>query len=152
MSKILRMVVISPELIVVLVCGNVVVRYPSVGREVAAVVLQKELIQYCVLGAPFAGLYFAYKTAGHLLDPPQASDTDLYKWADYRFLRYHVYCTFAFCIIGIVASVLMLFLHKWVGLSVLGNVYGTATCTWFVSLITLGMARLRVNAILGGER
>jgi len=146
------MILISPEFVAVIAGLNVTYWWPSFMEKVGLLFLEKDLIQYCAIGLPLAGFYFAYKTVVYLLHPPNAEGKGFYEWSSYPLLRYHGYFTVSLCLLGLATSILLLLFRDVLTAQSLGSIYGTVTCTWFVSIITLGMARLKVGAILGGEK
>jgi hypothetical protein len=150
-SRLIRMVVISPECAAVVAGINVAYWWPAFTEKIGNLFLEPGLLEYCAMGLPLGGLYFAYNTGKHVLHPTKAEEKGVYQWGEYTLLRYHVYFTLSLCIMGVIASVLLLLYRDVFTERVLGSIYGITTCTWFVSVITLVMARLKIPAVLGGE-
>jgi len=106
---------------------------------------------YCILvGLPLGGLVFGFRTLHSLLHPKDAELKGFYKWPDYSLLRYYGYIPILLCIIGAVTAFVFLVAPKLLSTLLTGTVYLAVTFAWAVSIITLGMAKLRIEALLGG--
>jgi len=106
---------------------------------------------YCVLvGLPLGGLVFGFRTLHSLLHPKDAEQKEFYKWTDYPLLRYYGYIPILLCIIGAVTAFVFLVAPQLLSTLLTGAIYLAVTFAWTVSIITLGMAKLRVDALLGG--
>ncbi len=106
---------------------------------------------YCVLvGLPLGGLAFGAGTLHSLLHPKYAKQKGFYKWPDYPLLRYYGYIPILLCLIGAATAFVFLVTPQSLTKLLIGTVYLAITFAWIVSIITLKMAQLRIDAILGG--
>jgi hypothetical protein len=106
---------------------------------------------YCVLvGLPLGGLGFGAGTLHSLLHPKDAEQKGFYKWPDYPLLRYYGYIPLLLCLIGAATAFVFLITPQSLTKLLIGTIYLAITFAWIVSIITLKMAQLRIDAILGG--
>jgi hypothetical protein len=106
---------------------------------------------YCILvGLPLGGLYFGAGTLHSLLHPKDAEQKGFYKWPDYPLLRYYGYIPILLCLTGAATAFVFLIMPQLFTNLVIGTIYLAITLAWIVSIITLKMAQLRIDAILGG--
>lgn len=143
-------VFISVELFVVLLAIGLVFWCPWFVEKVGGLFTHGSQMYYILVGLPLAGLSVGFKVLSALLHPPDAEKKGLYKWPDYRFLMYYGYITMFLCITGVIVPIVFLLIHENISHLAMGAIYLAITFSWAISIITLGMAKLQISAILGG--
>ena len=144
-------VFISIEFLMVLVAIGLGLWCPQFVTKIGNLFSQQGWQIYCVLGGlPLGGLAFGASTSHSLLHPKDAEQKGFYKWPDYPILRYFVYIPLFLCIVGFVTALIFLIDTSLLSPLLTGTIYLAVTLAWAVSIITLKMAQLRVDAILGG--
>ncbi len=141
---------ISAELIAVLTAVGLALWCPRFVVKIGDLFTQGWQM-YCVLvGFPLGGLVFGFRTLHSLLHPKDADQKGFYKWPDYALLRYYGYIPIFLCIIGAATAFVFLIAPQLLSRLLIGTIYIAVTLAWAVSIITLGMAKLRIGALLGG--
>ena len=149
-KTILIAIFISVELVVILIAVALAFYCPQFVIKIGELFTQGWQM-YCVLvGLPLGGLVFGFKTLHSLLHPKNAEQKGFYKWPDYPLLRYYGYIPIFLCIIGAATAFIFLLAPQLLSMLQIGTIYTTVTLAWVVSIITLGMAKLRIDALLGG--
>jgi predicted ABC-type exoprotein transport system permease subunit len=141
---------ISLELVAILVAVGLALWFPIFVEKIGDLFTQGWQM-YCVLvGLPLGGLVLGYRTLNSLLHPKDAEQKGFYKWPDYPLLRYYGYVPIFLCIIGAATAFVFLIAPQLLSMLLIGTIYMAVTLAWAVSIITLGMAKLRIGALLGG--
>lgn len=141
---------ISVEIVAVLIALCLALWYPQFVVKIGDLFTQGWQM-YCVLvGLPLGGLLFGSKALHSLLHPKDAEQKGFYKWPDYPLLRYYGYIPIFLCIIGAATAFVFLITPQLLSRLLIGTIYIAVTLAWVVSIITLGMAKLRIDALLGG--
>jgi hypothetical protein len=148
---ILIAVLISVESLAVLVAIGLGMWCPQFVTKIGNLFAQQGWQIYCVLGGmPLGGLIFGANTLHSLLHPKDAEQKGFYKWPDYPLLRYFAYIPIIFCLIGVVTALIFLVDSSLLSPLITGTIYLAVTFAWVISIITLKMAQLRIDALLGG--
>ena len=113
--------------------------------------LQKDWTPYLYVGLPIGGLACAYKLSTALLHPLDAEKKGLYQWRDYPTLRLSAICTMLLIVVGLLSSIGLAAFRTALTPWWMGTIYTLSSVVWLVSLATLGLARLTLPSILGGE-
>jgi len=140
---------ISVELVAVLTAAGLALWCPRFVAKVGILFTQGWQM-YFMVGLPLGGLVFGFSTLHSLLHPKDAKQKGFYKWPDYPLLRYYVYIPIFLCIIGAVTAFVFLVEPQLLSSLLIGTIYLAVTLAWIVSIITLGMAKLRIDALLEG--
>ena len=149
-KQILIAVFISVELAAILLAVGLALLFPQFVIKIGDLFTQGWQM-YCVLvGLPLGGLVFGAGTLHSLLHPKDAEQKGFYKWPDYPLLRYYGYIPILLCLIGAATAFVFLIAPQSLSMLQIGFIYIAVTLAWVVSIITLGMAKLRIDALLGG--
>jgi len=141
---------ISVELVAVLIAVALAFYCPQFVIKIGELFTQGWQM-YCVLvGLPLGGLVFGFKALHSLLHPKDAEQKGFYKWPYYPLLRYYGYIPIVLCMIGVAIAFIFLVAPQSLSMLHTGTIYLAVTLAWAVSIITLGMAKLRIEALLGG--
>ncbi|NLB80048.1 MAG: hypothetical protein GX800_00190 [Clostridiaceae bacterium] len=144
-------VFISVEFLAVLVAIGLGLWCPQFVTKIGNLFAQQGWQIYCALvGLPLGGLLFGANTLHSLLHPKDAEQKGLYKWPDYSPLRYFSYIPLILCFIGVATALIFLIDTSLLSPLLTGTIYLAVTFAWTVSIVTLKMAQLRIDAILGG--
>jgi len=141
---------VSVELVAVLFAGGLAFWCPMFVIRIGELFTQGWQM-YCVLvGLPLGGLIFGAETLHSLLHPKGAEQKGFYKWPDYPLLRYYGYIPLFLCLLGAATALVFLIMPQSLTKLLIGTIYLAITLAWIVSIITLKMAQLRIEALLGG--
>jgi hypothetical protein len=144
-------VCVSVEIVFALLAVLIAFLFPNFVTRIGDLFIKQSWEIYgTFVGLPLGGLTFGYKILDSLLHPRNAEEKGLYKWADYHLLRYFGYIPLILCFFGVAVGFIFLLMPESLSASVIGTIYLSVTLAWAVSLVTLGMAKLRIEAILGG--
>ncbi len=144
-------VLISMETFVILLAIGLALWFPEFAEKIGVLFTQGWQM-YCVLvGLPLGGLVFGSATLRSLLHPKDAEQKGFYKWPDYRLLRYYGYIPLVICVLAVLIAFFFLLSPQSLSAWLIGAIYLAVTFAWSVSIFTLKMAELRIDAILGGE-
>jgi hypothetical protein len=142
--------VVSIELVAALIPIFIFFQWPWLMERVGELFSQR-FQEYCILiGLPLGGLIFGFPIAQSLLHPADAEKKGLYSWPDYRLMRYYTYIPLVLTGLGFITPVLFLFTHDKLSKILMGTVYSAVTLSWMISIATLAIAKLNIDAILGG--
>jgi hypothetical protein len=143
-------VFISVELVAVLLAVGLALWCPRFVVKIGGLFTQGWQM-YCVLvGLPLGGLVFGAGTLHSLLHPKDAEQKGFYRWPDYPLLRYYGYIPILLCLTGAATAFVFLIIPQSLTTLLIGTIYLAITLAWIVSIITLKMAQLRIDALLGG--
>jgi|GEM_PF-5072359 len=141
---------ISPELIAILFAVGLAFWCPTFVVKIGNLFMHGWQMYLVLVGFPLGGLAFGVKSLHSLLHPKNAEQKDFYKWPDYFFLRYYGYISLVLCLTGAAIAILFLIMPQLFTKLIIGTIYLAATLAWLFSIITLEMAKLRIDTLLGG--
>ena len=141
---------VSTELVAVLVAVGLSLCFPKFVIKIGELFTHGWQIYCFLVGLPLGGLVFGAGTLHSLLHPKDAEQKGFYKWPDYPLLRYYSYIPIFLCLLGAATALVFLIMPESLTKLLIGTIYLAVTLAWIVSIVTLKMAQLRIDAILGG--
>lgn len=152
LGQFLRAFVISPEVILLLALGLLILRFPEIATKVGETVNKEQWTQYLLVGAPVAVILMAYKLVRSILHSDEAEKKGLYQWSYYRLLKLRAYLGMGWCVFSFVVSVCLLFAIDSLPVCWVGAIYGLVIVTSLTSLGSVALASLKITGILRGDR
>jgi hypothetical protein len=151
LADILRVYVISPELLVIALSGAVVLLYPEpvalFGSEVSR---ENSVLQYIAL-LPIVLLGVAFKLSNDILKPLDgANNRILYEWPDYWRLKHRAIATILFCLAASAGALGLWVFKTHLHPRLLGAGLIATVVLALVSTVSLYLGYLRLREILHG--
>lgn len=146
----LRVIILSPEVLVVAILIGIAVLKPSIFKQVGQLVESFDpKITAVLIGFPFALTTLVYRIGKNILNPEEHRQV-LIDWPEYEKLKITVFAAFVFCgascVAIVVGWILVLLDHLTVGATMMISALFVSTIT----LATVAVAQLNGKDILDG--
>lgn len=147
----LKMIFISPEFLVILVCAAVYIYWPSIYETISIWLAESDKWIY-LLGLLGGGLMYSIYLSKEILFPSSGSNNKiLINWPDYGLLKSRTYFSICISSTGFVGVFGLWIVKDLLASIVSGLIFVVCALEVFISLATLVFASFAIKAFIEGD-